>query len=132
MVRVLCCADLVFWDMPYGLLVALWVVLLTDVQVDEFFKPVAVINRALHYTMVPSINCKDYGRMAAFMMQNGCNDIHPLRVQAAAEHDRQGWIFAASQMIVGSKGGIQNCAATFVDNHPLFRHNLFFGLQVDS
>ena len=37
-----------------------------------------------------------------------------------------------TQMIVGSKGGTQNCAATFIDNHPLFRHNLFFGLQVDS
>ena len=59
---------------------------------------------------------------------------HPsgVRVRAAAEHDRQGWIFAAAQMVLGSKGGIQNCAATFVDNHPLFRHNLFFGFQVDS
>ena len=83
--------------------------------------------------MVPSINCKDYGRMVAFMTQID-HAAHPsgVRVRAAAEHDRQGWIFAASQMIVGSKGGIQNCAATFVDNHPLFRHNLFFGLQVDS
>ena len=107
--------------------------LLTDVQVDEFFKPVAVINRALHYTMVPSINCKDYGRMAAYMMQNGCTDIHPLFVFKPQQNmTGMGWIFAASQMIVGSKGGIQNCAATFVDNHPLFRHNLFFGLQVDS
>ena len=31
MVCVLCCADLVFWDMPYGLLVAPWDVSLTDV-----------------------------------------------------------------------------------------------------
>ena len=35
-------------------------------------------------------------------------------------------------MIVGSKGGMQNCAVTFRENHPLFRHNLFFGLQVGS
>ena len=85
--------------------------------------------------MVPSINCKDYGRMVAFMTQSDHADIRQVSVfelHDAAEHDRQGWIFAATQMIVGSKGGIQNCAATFIDNHPLFRHNLFFGLQVDS
>ena len=35
-------------------------------------------------------------------------------------------------MIVGSKGGMRNCPVTFRENHPLFRLNLFFGLQVDS
>ena len=35
-------------------------------------------------------------------------------------------------MIVGSKGGMQNCADTFRENHPLFRHYPFFGLQVGS
>ena len=133
MVRVLCCADLVFWDMPYGLLVAPWDVLLTDVEVEEFFKQVAVINRARNHTMVLSINCKDYGRMWTFMTQNGYSDIHPLYVYKPQQNmTGMGWIFAVEQMIVGYKGGIQNCAVTFVDNHPLFRHNLFFGLQVGS
>ena len=41
--------------------------------------------------MVPSINCKDYGRMVAFMTQID-HAAHPsgVRVRAAAEHDRQG------------------------------------------
>ena len=83
--------------------------------------------------MVPSINCKDYGRMVAFMTQSDHADIRQVSVFELQQNmTGRGWIFAASQMIVGSKGGIQNCAATFVDNHPLFRHNLFFGLQVDS
>ena len=47
---------------------------------EQFFKQVAVINRALHYTMVPSINCKDSGRMADFMTLNGYAYIHPLQV----------------------------------------------------
>ena len=37
-----------------------------------------------------------------------------------------------TQMIVGSKGDMQNCPVTFRENHPLFRYNLFYGLQVDS
>ena len=71
MVRVLCCADMVFWDMPYALLVAPWDVLLTDMEVEEFFKQVAVTNRARHHTMVLSIPWKDAGRMANFMTLNG-------------------------------------------------------------
>ena len=129
MVRVLCCADLVFWDMPYGLLVAPWDVLLTDVDVDEFFKQMAVINRARNHTMVLSINCKDYGRMANFMALNSYTDTHPLYVYKPQQNmTGMGWIFAVEQMIVGNKGGMQNCAVTFRENHPLFRHNLFFRL----
>ena len=42
----LCCADLVFWDMPYVLGLAAWDVLLTDAELENFFQQVAVINRA--------------------------------------------------------------------------------------
>ena len=46
-----CSADLVFWNMPYAAERGALDVVLTDVNVEEFFKQVVVINRARHHTM---------------------------------------------------------------------------------
>ena len=102
---VLCCADLVFWSMPYGQSMAPRDELLTDVDVEQFFQQVAIINRARHHTMGLSSTPKDTGRMAAFMAQTGNTDIHPLfafkrQQNTAGMH----WVLAVEQMIFGFKG----------------------------
>ena len=107
-----------------------WDVLLTDMELVQFGQQVAVTNRARHHTMVFFITWKDAGRMATFMALNGYTDIHPLYVYEPQQNmTGMGWIFAVEQMIVGYKGGMQNCAVTFRDNHALFRHNLFLDFK---
>ena len=56
-----CSADLVFWNMPYAAERGALDVVLTDVNVEEFFKQVVVINRAHHHTTVLSSHRSDLG-----------------------------------------------------------------------
>ena len=54
MMLVLCCADLVFREMPFGFGKDPWDELLSDEDVEQFFQQVAVVNRARHHTIVLS------------------------------------------------------------------------------
>jgi len=131
---VLCCADLVFWDMPYGLGLAPWdSALLTDIELETFFQQLAVVNRARQHCLVLSCVWHDAGRLRKFMMENAYSDIHPLYVYKPMQNTTgMEWIFAVEIMIVGYKGGIRGCNLTFSDMNPLTRHNLILGHQVGS
>ena len=131
--HVMCCADLVFMDMPYGLGVAPWDVLFSDVEMETFFTQMACINRAVSFCLMLSIVYHDAGRVRAFMMRFGFVDIHPLYVYKPQQNTTGlEWIFAVEIMLVGYKGGIRDCQLTFQDMNPVFRHNLFFAHQVGS
>ena len=51
----LCCAALGWFDMPYGLNVAAWDQLLSDVELDMFAKQVGIVNRARNHTLALSV-----------------------------------------------------------------------------
>lgn len=131
--HVMCCADLVFWDMPYGLGVAPWDVLLSDVEMETFFNQMACINRLVSFCLVLSIIYWDAGRVRNFMMRFGFVDIHPVYVYKPQQNTTGlEWIFAVEMMLVGYKGGIRDCALTFQDMNPVNRHNLLFAHQVGT
>ena len=129
----MCRADLVFMDMPYGLGVAPWDVLFSDVEMETFFTQMACINRAVSFCLMLSIVYHDAGRVRACMIRFGFVDIHPVYVYKPQQNTTGlEWIFAVEIMLVGYKGGIRDCALTFQDMNPVYRHNLLFAHQVGS
>ena len=129
----MCCADLVYMDMPYGLGVAPWDVLFSDVEMETFFSQLACINRAPSFCLMLSLIFHDAGRVRSFMIKFGFLDIHPLYVYKPMQNTTGlEWIFAVEMMLVGYKGGIRDCALTFQDMNPVYRHNLLFAHQVGS
>jgi hypothetical protein len=126
-------ADLVFWDMPYGLGVAHWDVLLTDVELETFGHQLACVCRARNFCLVLSVIFHDAGRIRAWMLANGFCDIHPIYVYKPQQNTTgMDWIFAVEMMLAGYKGGMKNCKMTFSESTPLLRHNLMFAHQVGS
>ena len=110
----MCCADLVYMDMPYGLGVAPWDVLFSDVEMETVFVQMACINRAGCFCLMLSIIYHDAGRVRAFMIRFGFLDIHPLYVYKPQQNTTGlEWIFAVEIMLVGYKGGIRDCQLTF-------------------
>ena len=63
-------ADLVIWDMPYGLGVAPWDVLLTDHELETFFQQLAVVNRSRAHALCLGCIWHDAGRVQ--MQQCAC------------------------------------------------------------
>ena len=120
------------WDMPYGKGLADWdAALLTDVEVENLFQQLNVINRARAHSLVLGCVWHDVGRMRTAMAANGYLDIHPLFVYKPMQNTSgMEWISAVETLVVGYKGGIKACNLTFKEIHPSFRHNLLFGHQV--
>jgi hypothetical protein len=124
-------ADLVFWDMPYGMGLARCDVLLSDLELETFFKNLAVINRSQAHCLVLGCIWSDMGRIRAAMQANGYGDQHPLvNVKLMQNTSGMEFIKAVEFMVAGYKGGVRNCHLTFPDVNPVFRHNVLFGHQV--
>lgn len=127
------CADLVLWDMPYGLLVAPWDNLLTDAEVETFFQQLAVVQRSRAHTLCLGCIWHDTGRMRRFMLEHGYADIHIFGVYKPQQNTTgMEWIYALELYVVGYKQNIRACSLTFSDMNPVFRHNVIFSHQVAS
>ena len=127
------CADLVLWDMPYGLLVAPWDNLLTDAEVETFFQQLAVVQRSRAHTLCLGCIWHDAGRMRRFMLEHSYSDIHIFGVYKPQQNTTgMEWIFALELYVVGYKQNIRACSLTFSDMNPVFRHNVIFSHQVSS
>ena len=73
-------SGLVFWDMPFGLGLADWDVLLTDVELETFFNQLIVINIAEKYTLALLVYLKDVSRVWAAMEKAGFRDVHAVYI----------------------------------------------------
>lgn len=119
--------------MPYGMGLAEWDVLLSDVELETLFQQLAVINRARHHCLVLGCVWHDIGRLRAAMIANGYLDSHPLFVYKPMQNTTgMEFISAVEVLVVGYKGGIRACHLTFSDMNPVFRHNLIFAHQVGA
>lgn len=99
-------SDLVFWDMPYGMGLAPWDVALTDLELETFFKHLAVINRAQAYVLVLGVYWRDISRILAAMAANGFLDLHPLfHYKPQQNTSGMEWIQSVEVMLVGYMGG---------------------------
>ena len=122
---------MIFWDMPYGMNLAAWDVLLPDADVESLFQQLAVINRATAHCLVLGCIWHDLGRMRVAMLANGYCDVHVLGVYKPQQNTTGfDWINALELMVVGYKGGMKACKLTFAEMNPVFRHNVFFSHQV--
>ena len=72
--------DLVYWDMPYGMALAEWDVLLSEMDVEILFQQLAVINRARAHCLILGCIWHDMGRIRLAMLANGYTDVHVLVV----------------------------------------------------
>jgi len=118
--------DLVIWDMPYGIEVADWDVLLSDMQLEIFFQQLVVTNRARAHCLVLGCVWHDAGRIRLRMLDSGYSDVHPLyAVKTQQNNTGMEWIQAVEVFVVGYKGGIKACNLTFSEINPVFRHNFF-------
>ena len=117
--------------MPYGMGLAPWDVLLSDVELETFFKNLAVVNRAPAHCLVLGVVRHDMGRVRTAMLANGYSDPHPV-YNCKPQQNTSGmeWIQAVESMVVAYKGGVRACRLTFPDINPVFRHNFLFGHQV--
>ena len=124
-------AELVMWDMPYGLGLADWDVLLSDAELEVFFQQLAVVNRAKSHALVLGVVWHDAGRIRKFMEDHGYFDAHCV-FPCKPQQNMTGmeWIFAVEVIVCGYKGGIRSCNLTFSSMNPVFRHNFFFAHQV--
>jgi hypothetical protein len=126
-------ADLVIWDMPYGLGVAPWDVLLTDHELETFFQQLAVVNRSRAHALCLGCIWHDAGRVRRSMIEQGYSDSHLFGVYKPQQNTTgMEWIFAMEWYVVGYKQGIRACSLTFTDMNPVSRHNLMFAHQVGS
>lgn len=127
------CLDLVHWDMPYGMGLADWDVLLSDQELETLFQQLAVINRARAHCLVLGCVWHEVGRIRTAMALNAYLDIHPLFVYKPQQNTSgMEWISAVEVLVVGYKGGIKACSLTFSDMNPVFRHNVIFSHQVGA
>ena len=123
--------DLVYWDMPYGMALADWDVLLSDMDVEILFQQLAVVNRARAHCLVLGCIWHDMGRIRAAMHTNGYTDMHVIVVYKPQQNTSgMEWINAEELLVAGYKGGVKACKLTFSDINPVFRHNVFFSHQV--
>lgn len=117
--------------MPYGLGLAKWDVLVSDLELATFFIQLAAINRAQAHCLVLSVAWHDMGRVRAAMLENGYSDAHAL-FNYKPQNNTSGmeFISAVETLVVAYKGGIKACHLTFPELNPVYRHNLLFGHQV--
>ena len=117
--------------MPYGKQLARWDVLLSDLELETFFKNLAVINRASNHVLVLGCIWHDMGRIRAAMSANGYADMHSLvNVKPMQNTSGMEFIQATEYMVVGYKGGVRSCQLTFSEVNPVHRHNVIYGHQV--
>ena len=77
----LCCfAAFVFWDMPFGLGLAEWDVLLTDEQLKMFFRQLAIVNSCTSTVLALVVHFTDAGHVAKAMEEHGYTGVHPFYV----------------------------------------------------
>ena len=124
---------MVYWDMPYGLNLAPWDVLLSDEELEAFFDQLAVINRARNHCLVLGAPWFEGGRLRNAMVTKGYLDTHVLSVIKPMQNTTGlSWINATEFLFVGYKGGVKECKLSFKDMHPLRRHNVLVGHQVGT
>ena len=117
--------------MPYGMALAEWDVLLSEMDVEILFQQLAVINRARAHCLILGCIWHDMGRIRLAMLANGYTDVHVLVVYKPQQNTSgMEWINALEHLVVGYKGGIKACRLTFSDLNPIFRHNVLFSHQV--
>ena len=110
---------------------ARWDVLLSDLELETFFKNVGFVNRAQNHCLVLGVIWHDMGRIRQAMLAHGYLDSHPLfNYKPQQNTSGMAWIQAIECMVVGYKGGVRNCQLVFADPNPVYRHNVLLGHQV--
>ena len=119
----------VFWDMPFGLNLAEWDVLLTDEELARFFSQLAVVNSSSSTVLALVVHFTDAGRIAKAMEENGYKGVHPFYVYKPTQNQRgtDCFIFAVEMILIGYKAPPSERKLNFPDPNPLDRHNLLFG-----
>ena len=99
-------ADMVIWDMPYGMELAPWDHSLTDAQMETFSQQLACVSRARAHCLVLGVVWHDMARVRQFMLNNGYKDVHPVFATKPQQNTTgMEFIFAVETMVVGYKGG---------------------------
>ena len=94
---------LIFWDMPFGLGLAPWDVLLTDEEVKLFFQQLGIINTSRQSVLALIVHLRDAGRMMTAMEDNGWLDVHPVYIYKPSQNQKgtNCFIFAVEVTLVG-------------------------------
>ena len=122
------CSDIIYWDMPYGLSIADWDVLLTDSEAALFFQQLAIMNTASAHTIFLHVHPKDIGRIWHMMESNGYQHVHILHVYKP-QHNTVGthqYLNAIDQILVGYYPKRDAVKPRFENPNPLYRHNLIW------
>ena len=107
------------WDMVNGKGLADWdMALLTDVDVENLFQQLNVINRVRAHCLELGCVWHDVGRWRTATAANGYLDIHPLFVYKQLQNTSgMEWIVAVETLVEGYNGGIKVCNLTFKEIH---------------
>jgi hypothetical protein len=124
--------ELVYWDMPYGLGLGDWDVLLTDFELHTLFQQIGVVNRSASSSIVLHTHWRDAGRVAAQLELHGYVDVQQLAIYKPMQNRKgMGFINALDTLILGFKRPVNGkIFMNFPQPSPLSRHNVLFGHQV--
>ena len=125
---------MIYWDMTFGLGVADWDVLLSDDELDLFFRQLAVVNLCRTTTLALIVHWKDAPRVAEAMEKHGFGNVHPFYTYKPMQNQRgvDRFIFSVEMILVGYMAAPAQRHVAFGNPNPLFRHNLLFTHSVPS
>ena len=128
------CIDFIFWDMPFGLGLAEWDVLLTDDELQTFFLQLSVINKSDKTVIALVVHWTDAPRVKSFMEKGGFTGVHPVYVYKPCQNQKgtDCYIFAVEMVLVGYKQAPSKRKLFFAEKNPVFRHNLVFSHNVGT
>ena len=120
--------------MPFGLDLAPWDVLLTDVELERFFMQLNVVNTSQQTMLALVVHFADAGRVKTAMETAGYQSVHPFYVYKPNQNVKgtDCFIFAVEMILVGYLGGSRDRGLVFGERNPVGRHNLLFGHNVGS
>jgi hypothetical protein len=120
--------------MPFGLDLAPWDVLLTDVELERFFMQLNVVNTSQQTMLALVVHFADAGRVKAAMEAAGYQSVHPFYVYKPSQNVKgtDCFIFAVEMILIGYLGGSRDRGLVFGERNPVGRHNLLFGHNVGS
>ena len=115
--------------MPFGLGLADWDVLLTNEELEMFFRQLNIVNTSAKTTLALVVHWADAGRVKAAMEAGGYQSVHPFYVYKPNQNQKGTgcFIFAVEVILVGYLSDAKHRDLVFEERNPLGRHNLLFG-----